>query len=44
MIFILYLSLDHILHVQFIVIRETQMNQAEKGCSGYFCLHLSEIK
>lgn len=44
MTFILNPSLDHILHVQFIVIRETQMKQAGKGCSGYFCLHLSEIK
>lgn len=36
MTYILFLSLGHILHVQFIVIRETQMNQTEKGALGTF--------
>lgn len=36
MTFIFFPSLDHILHVQFIVMRETQMNQAEKGAPDTF--------
>lgn len=45
MTFILFQSLDHILHVQFIVIRESQMNKAEKGAPDTFVFtHLKSNK
>lgn len=36
MTFMLFPSLDHVLHVQFVVIKETQMNQSEKGAPDTF--------